>query len=153
MSRPSLPPAVAARWEATSLRERRMLALMTLALGAFVYWFALLAPLSTWAGEARERHALAKADAAALAPVLEALDALPRVGPPATPAGARAGAEALDLPVRQPGPNTLEIGPASPERVFAWLERQRQAGQLPPRMRLQPAGEQAVIRVEFAATR
>lgn len=147
-----LPPALRARWDATSPRDRRALGLMALAIGAFVYGFGLLAPLSGWAADARADHARARADAQAIGAVIEAIESLPPPGSAATPATARASAEALGLPVRELDADTLELGPAAPDLVFAWLERQRRAGQLPPSLHLQPAGEKTGVRVGFSKT-
>lgn len=131
-----VPPALSAAWQARTPRERQMLALMFAALAAFLYWFALAAPLRAWANAAQTRHVDAVSQQAATLRVVDALAALPAASSPAPRPRAETLAEsarALGITVREAndeadGQARLALGPAAPDLVFAWIEQQRLAG-------------------------
>lgn len=152
----TLADTISRHWQARAPRERRMLALMLVAIGAFVYWFALAAPLRDWARSAEQRHAQALAEQAALEPMIAALSA---AGLASTPSPRLAAADLarsareLGLEVREsvesPDGVRMSLGPAPPERLFAWLEQQRHAGHGPRTAQLVASDEGVVADLVF----
>lgn len=134
---------LADRWTACSPREQRLLALMAVAVLAFLYWFAALAPLKAWSGDARDRHARALAEQSALPSYLEAIRSTPPAAETAAPDPAvlADSARAIGLVVlgveTVGGEVQLTLAPSPPDRLFAWLEQQRLAGQGPRVARLE----------------
>lgn len=151
-----VPASLSSAWQARSPRERRMLSLMVAAIAAFLYWFALAAPLRAWANAAETRHARAVAEQAAALQVVDALAALPPASAQAPRPRAEALAEsarALGLTVREArddadGQARLTLGPAAPDLLFAWIEQQRLAGAGPRGVSLSAgdAGVEAELR-------
>lgn len=142
------------RWTAFSPREQRMLALMAVAILAFLYWFAALAPLKAWSGDARDRHALALAEASALPSFLEAIQSMPPAARTAAPDPAALADSARAIGLEVIGVESLgdqvqlTLAPSPPDRLFAWLEQQRLAGQGPrvARLESEAPGVRATLR-------
>lgn len=142
------------RWTACSPREQRLLVLMAVSILAFAYAFGALGPLKAWSAEARDRHARALAEEAALAPYLAALRDTPARDETSAPdATALAdSARAIGLVVREVETDGREVrltlAASPPDRLFAWLEQQRLAGHGPRVARLDPeaSGVQATLR-------
>lgn len=129
----SRPIAALGTWlDGRSARERRMLAIMAVALGLFVLWFAIVAPTLAWKAGAAERRDRAEADHAILAAALDrgagprGRDAAGLQGV-AEPAAASAGVAATFETV---GPDRLRftVASASTAALFAWLAALEQQG-------------------------
>lgn len=128
----NLPGALSDWWNTRAPRERTMLAVMLLALVAFLAWFAVMRPLGRWEAAAADDR---QAAAAALAGVragraeLEAFQvALP--GPTSGPAALQgllprtAAAAGVPLSRQQPREGLLTIGidAVAAPALLAWLD-------------------------------
>lgn len=135
------PDALRRRWLACSPRERAMLALMAAAIAVFVYAYALALPLSRWADAAEARHARAISEHARVQAIVARFGEIAPASPPASPQALADAATALGLDVEsagmQAGQVHITLAPAAPERVFAWIEQQRLAGQPPVTAKLE----------------
>lgn len=148
----SLAPG--ARWQALSLRERRMVTVAVLAVAAFVYAYGLALPMARWAESAQSRHQRAIAGAAELDGVLTALSALPAAVSSPAPEALASSASALGLQVdsvrgEAEGGARIALAPAAPELVFAWIEQRRLAGQPPRSVRIEAREDGVVAELDF----
>lgn len=123
--------AFAAFWRQRSRREQVYLAVMLAALAAFVYWFALVAPLRTLAANAERRHVAAQTEQVAFPGVLAEL-ALRRgaaAGPVQAPAlvqsAAAAGITVSADDSADAGRVSLRFEGVPPQALFAWLAQLR----------------------------
>lgn len=131
------------RWRQFAPRERAMLALMGVAIAAFVLWYGLYAPLRQAHADARARHVAA---AATLAQVRAGLAHLAQLQDqlPAPPSSAEALKQALQASaagaglrldqLREDGSGGLELesGAATPAQLFGWLDALRREHGLAP---------------------
>lgn len=147
MTAPRTTPA--AFWRQRTRREQAYLAAMLASMAAFTYWFALVAPLRSLAGDAERRHVAAQAQQARFPGVLEELARRQRPPMAALDAGAllrSAAAAGLSVtPDATSGPGRLmlrfEAVPA--QALFAWLSQLRERHGLSPleaRVRRAPSG-------------
>lgn len=151
-------PLLQDRWRKCAPRERAMLALMGVAIAAFVLWYGAYAPLRQAHADARARHAAA---AASLAQVQAELSHLAQLQDqlPAPPASAAALKQALQAsaataglrldPLREDGSGALglESSTATPAQLFGWLDRLRREHGLAPAT-LSVARNQQRLRVQ-----
>ncbi|MEA5124031.1 type II secretion system protein GspM [Xanthomonas floridensis] len=119
-------------WQARAPRERGMLAIMLLAVAAFVGWYALLVPLRHWKDRAQSRYdhaaeALLAARASQRAATVTAvpLERILRSAREATIA-------ITHHRVSPTGTLDLQIDRVSSASLFAWLEQLRQRDRLAP---------------------
>ncbi|MCC4619206.1 type II secretion system protein M [Xanthomonas cassavae CFBP 4642] len=119
-------------WQARAPRERGMLAIMLLAVAAFVGWYALLVPLRHWKGRAQSRydHAAetllaARASHRAATVTAVPLERILRSAREATIA-------ITHHRVSPTGTLDLQIDRVSSASLFAWLEQLRQRDHLAP---------------------
>lgn len=119
------------RWDAFAPRERAMLALMAVAVGAFVLWLGVLRPLQARADAALRDHQRAAADHAELEAGIRAIRDL-QANRPATPTGdalTRAvldSATAAQVPVTRQrsdaGLLVIGIDAVAAPALFGWLD-------------------------------
>lgn len=153
-------PRLSRWWQGLAPRERAMLAVMTVAIAAFGYWYGLLAPLRDW----RDRqHAHAEAVERASARVQEDAIAIAarRAQGAAPDAAARhaavigtastAGLAFSRQRVGEDGALTLEFDAVPAPALFAWLDALRtQHGIGPQQLQAQRRNGQVAATVTFA---
>lgn len=136
-------------WRERSGRERAYLAAMLMAIAAFVYWFALVAPLRSMAMAAEKRHLSAQGHETRFPGLLAELSQRQRAAPAAPDADAlqRSAAAAgvrfsLD-PSSSPGRIVLRFESVPAQTLFAWLAQLHEAqgwSPLKASLRRGPAG-------------
>ena len=127
-------------WQARNRREQRMLAVMLVAIAAFVYAFGMWRPLSRLRDGARARYLLAAAAHLRNDAALRSL-----AGAVATPAGdhearlqrlrdsaARAGIEISRHGGDAAGGPSVTIARVTPAQLWGWLDRLREDDALVP---------------------
>lgn len=144
-------------WMQRNERERRMLLVMAVAIGAFVYWLGLLRPLEQARLHAEQRYLdAARAHLESGAAVAE-LDAAGMRGNSGLAQDLAANARAAGLDdVRKEGeaggPVAIVIDRASPQTLFAWLDALRQQhGIVPTTVHLEARDGAVQARLEFPA--
>lgn len=127
-------------WTARAQRERTMLLVMAAAVGAFVYWYALLGPLRAWGEAARQRHDHAALELRSVIADARAIEALRRRRPTeaTSPADAIAtSARAAGIAIarhRQAADGTLmvDVDAAPAPALFGWLDALRREHDIGP---------------------
>jgi general secretion pathway protein M len=151
-----IPSGITHWWKALAVRERRMVAVMLMAVASFAVWYGVVAPVAAWRDAAAARRAQAAGSLARvqadLALVARLRDALPAPG--ALEATLRDSAEASGVALsslrRAPGGDWV----ATADRVeapvlFAWLDQLREAHGLGPR-RLRIVSTEGRVEAEVA---
>lgn len=135
------PNRLRERWDAFAPRERAMLALMAIAVVAFVLWLAVLRPLQARADAATREHRRAAADHAEMQATVDAIRTL-QADRPASPAGdafTRAvldTATAVQVPVtrqrQDAGLFVVGIDAVAAPALFSWLDGLRKRHGIAP---------------------
>ncbi|MFP7722887.1 type II secretion system protein GspM [Lysobacter sp. A3-1-A15] len=148
---------LAAWWLARDPRERRMLAVMCLALVAFTAWYGVTTPLRTLRDDARTRHAQAAAELVATRQAAAEIEALlaARPSPPNVETlestvleTARAAGVAISRH-RADGAEAIqvEIESVTTPALLAWLDRLRLDHGVAPGL-LEITGANGALRVQ-----
>ena len=149
-------------WQARVPRERSMLALMFMALAAFVYWYALLEPMRGLRDRARAGSALASNELSVVAADAARIEALRRQRPPAPqgealPAAILASARQAGVAIarhRTGSDAALEIGidAVDAPALLDWLDALGDdPGIAPARISVDKANGRLVVDAAFVA--
>ena len=121
-------------WRTRAPRERLMLAVMAVAIAAFVLWLGVLRPLQAWTDAARQRHERAAVELGEVEAAVRDIQALEtgRPGSPSEPEFERTVLEAAavaQVPVtrQRTDGGTLVVGidAVAVPALFDWLDRLR----------------------------
>jgi general secretion pathway protein M len=126
-------------WEARSVRERRLLALMFALLGLVLAWLVVVRPLADALDAVKQRHA------AAVVALAEAKARPAATGPaaagPADAIVARTAADAGFAGARiarlGPARATVAVDAARPQALFGWVAQMERRGLVVERLRAQ----------------
>ncbi len=149
-------------WDGLQRREQRMVAVMLVAVAAFVYWYALLSPLHTVRDDRIARYDAAVADQREVSVAVAALRGVRGDGAASAPmvdaAALVAHAAAVGVVVarqRTAEDGLLEVGidAVAAPALFAWLDAaSRDLGVAPTRLQVEATGASVRAVLAFALT-